>query len=561
MKPEQPKRIDIDAEWLRNIVRVAGERPLTSDEVGKLGAMVETGLWVMGQLQAQQLSAKRLFRMLFGPSSEKTTVVFPEPAETETETDDSEESDPSEADPPGHDDDSDEPAADDENEDDKRKGHGRNPAADYTGADKTCVPHESLKPGEVCPACHMGKVYEQRMPKVVVRVTGGAPLAANVYEMQRLRCNLCGKVFTAKAPTDANKCKYDETAAAMIALLRYGSGLPHNRLAKLQASLGIPLPTSTQWDIVSKAASSLAPVHEELIRQAAQGELLHNDDTSMPVLALTGKRRAKEAPPDDPPERTGMFTTGIVSRVEGRRITLFFTGRQHAGENLADVLAHRAAELASPILMCDGLARNIPRSFATILANCMAHARRYFVDVADNFPSECRYVLESLAKVFRNDARSRKEQMSKDERLAFHKEHSAPVMAKLKMWFEAQFEERKVEPNSGLGQAFSYMLKRWDALTLFLRKPGAPLQNNICERALKRAIMHRKNSLFFRTLRGARIGDMYMSLIHTAEQCGADPLDYFVALLRNAEAVSDAPAEWMPWNYADARTRLVGKAA
>lgn len=555
MRPAPPRRIDIDAEWLRNIVRVAGERVLTSDEVGKLGAMMEMSLWVMGALQAQQLSAKRMFRMLFGPSSEKTTVVFPEPDETD-ESAGSDESEDEDNDPDSQ------PAAEDNDEDeDKRKGHGRNPAADYTGADKTCVSHESLKPGDVCPACNKGKVYEQRMPKVVVRVTGGAPLAATVYEMQRLRCNLCGEVFTARAPPDAGESKYDATAAAMIALLRYGSGLPHNRLAKLQASLGIPLPASTQWDVVSGAAPSLAPAHEELIRQAAQGELIHNDDTPMPVLALTGKRRAKEAPPGDPPERTGMFTTGIVSLLDGRRITLFFTGRQHAGENLADVLAHRAAQLASPILMCDGLARNIPQAFATILANCMTHARRHFVDVADNFPSECRYVLESLAKVFHNDARCRKEQMSKDERLAFHKEHSAPIMAELKAWFERQFDERIVEPNSGLGQAFSYMLKRWDALTLFLRKPGAPLQNNICERALKRAIMHRKNSLFFKTLRGARIGDMYMSLIHTAEQCGADPLDYFVALQRYAEAVSDAPAEWMPWNYTETRARLADEAA
>ncbi len=561
MRSDQPKRIDIDAERLRKIVRVAGERPLTKEELAELTALVETALWLMGALQEQQLSAKRLFRMLFGPSSEKTNVVFPETGEA----DESEDSNESDAEQQGADDGGDLDAKsttdDKDDEEDKRKGHGRRPASDYRGADKICVPHESLKPGQLCPACNKGKVYEQRMPAVVVRVTGGSPLAAKVYEMQRLRCNLCGEVFTARAPPDADKPKYDETAAAMIALLRYGSGLPHNRLAKLQSSLGIPLPASTQWDVVSHAAPSLAPAFEELIRQAAQGDLVHNDDTTMPVLALTGKRRAKEAPADDPLERTGMFTTGIVSRLGGWRITLFFTGRQHAGENLADVLAHREAQLEPPILMCDGLARNIPAELAAILANCMSHARRHFVDVADNFPREVRYVLDTLAKIFRNDAHCRKERMSDEQRLAFHKSNSASIMAKLKLWLETQFEERKVEPNSGLGQAFTYMLKRWDKLTLFLRKLGAPLQNNICERALKRAIIHRKNSLFYRTLEGARIGDMYMSLIHTAEQCAADPFDYLVALHRHASAVADAPAKWMPWNYTEARARLIDQAA
>ena len=95
------------------------------------------------------------------------------------------------------------------------------------------------------------------------------------------------------------------------------------------------------------------------------------------------------------------------------------------------------------------------------------------------------------------------------------------------------------------------MLKRWDRLTLFLRKAGAPLENNICERALKRAIVHRKNSLFYRSLRGAHVGDVIMSLIHTAAECGTDPFEYLVALQRHAAAAKQSPAEWLPWNYTE----------
>ena len=175
--------------------------------------------------------------------------------------------------------------------------------------------------------------------------------------------------------------KYDATAAGMIALLKYGSGVPFYRLERLESHLGIPLPVATQWQIVAAAAARLMPVWEELIRQAAQGQLLHNDDTSMRILCF--RREASDV-------RTGLFTSGIVSVWAGHRIAMFFTGRQHAGENLAEVLRRRAAALAPPIQMCDALSRNAPQPWRVLLANCLAHGRRHFVEVVKSFPDQCR---------------------------------------------------------------------------------------------------------------------------------------------------------------------------
>jgi len=169
-----------------------------------------------------------------------------------------------------------------------------------------------------------------------------------------------------------------------------------------------------------------------------------------------------------------------------------------------------------------------------------------------NFPEECRFVLETLGDVYKNDAVCKEQNMSPDERLLFHQTESGPLMDKLHEWFVAQFEEKRVEPNSGLGEAISYMLKHWEPLTLFLRKAGAPLDNNICERALKKAILHRRNSLFFKTDNGARVGDLFMSLIHTCHLCGADPFDYLTALQEHSAKVAQAPQDWLPWNYAEA---------
>ena len=152
-----------------------------------------------------------------------------------------------------------------------------------------------------------------------MRIVGQAPLQATVYELDRLRCNLCGEVFTAPEPEGIGPEKYDETTAAMIALLKYGSGMPFYRLEKLEQALGIPLPASTQWGIVEDHAEGIQAAREELIRQAAQGEALHNDDTSMRALKM-----ARE-PSDD---RTGVFTSGIVSTQQGRRIALYFPSRR-----------------------------------------------------------------------------------------------------------------------------------------------------------------------------------------------------------------------------------------
>src|SRR6202049_4069544 len=244
------------------------------------------------------------------------------------------------------------PENDSEPPSDKTPGHGRNGASAYTGAKTVAVPHPTLHPGDPCPGCEKGKVYPQKEPRTLVRVVGQAPLAATVYALDRLRCNLCGEVFTAPEPEGVGAEKYDETTAAMIALLKYGSGMPFYRLEKLEQLLGIPLPASTQWEIAEEEAEMIKAARDELIRQAAQGEGLQNDDTSMRVLHL-----ARE-PSDD---RTGVFTSGIVSTKQGQRIALYFTGRQHAGENLRDVLEHRVAELARPLQMCDALSRNTPK--------------------------------------------------------------------------------------------------------------------------------------------------------------------------------------------------------
>jgi transposase len=183
------------------------------------------------------------------------------------------------------------------------------------------------------------------------------------------------------------------------------------------------------------------------------------------------------------------------------------------------------------------------------------------VKVTANFPEPCRFVLETFREIYGYDAVARKQGMSAEQRLAFHQEHSKPVMEKLHVWLKTQLDERLVEPNSGLGQAISYLLNHWQKLTLFLEKPGVPLDNNIVERALKKAILHRKNSLFYKTRKGAQMGDLFMSLIHTCELNDVNAFDYLTELLRHTEELKRSPSEWMPWNYRETLSRLSALAA
>jgi hypothetical protein len=154
-----------------------------------------------------------------------------------------------------------------------------------------------------------------------------------------------------------------------------------------------------------------------------------------------------------------------------------------------------------------------------------------------------------MGEVYANDATAREQNLSAPDRLSFHQQRSEPVMKRLHGWLEAQLAEKKVEPNSGLGKAIHYLLRHWKGLTAFLREAGAPLDNNICERALKRAVLHRKNALFYKTLHGAGVGDVFMSLIHTCQLCEANPFDYLTELQRHIHLVTAHPSLWMPWNY------------
>jgi transposase len=432
--PLAPEIIDVDSRQFDSLLaRLEAGQPETDDHVA-VRQLAQAYKQLFALIGDKQTTIARLRKMLFGASTELAENVLGDEASTDAQAAASTGDEPAVDDAPSSSSDATAPG-----EKPRTPGHGRRAADDYPGAIHQDIGHPTLSPGDSCPDCAQGTLYAKK-PIALVRFVGQAPLQATVYQLQRMRCSLCGKTFTAPAPAEASE-KYDPSVAAMIGLMKYGSGLPFNRIDRLQENCQVPLPASTQWQLVAGAATLLFVAYEELIRQAAQGEVLHNDDTTIKILALLGER-AKKNPPadDDQPKRTGLFTSGVVAlRQCGdamRRVALFFSGRKHAGENLERVLRQRAAELAAPIHMCDGLARNLPGELKTILANCLAHGRRNFVELHDRFPKECRHVIEAFKIVYRNDKIARQEKLSAAQRLVYHQEHSRGTMDDLKAWLE-----------------------------------------------------------------------------------------------------------------------------
>jgi len=543
-RQKDPQPLEISLSETEELLKRIDEKKLEDKDFEKIKAFIKSFVFIQRLLERQKLSIKKLKNLFWGNTrTEKSKNILPE-TESNKDKDDGE----GEVSGSGieYED------SKKENIEKKKKGHGKNGASAYVGAEEVYIPHEKLKAGQLCPYCGKANLYKWKKDGIEIRIKGSAPLKAWVYKLEKLRCALCGKLYTAQLPREAGNEKYDAQAGAMIAMLKYGSGFPFYRLDNFQKALGVPVPASTQWEVVVSVFKSAIHPYEEMVRQAAQGELIHTDDTGVKILSIIKENKEEKVVEEGAPDwekRKATYTTGIMSKVGDHVIVLYFSGRRYAGENLDEVLRKRAMGLGPPLQMCDALNQNYPKEFATIIINCLSHGRRQFVELIESYPRECRFVIETLAEVYQYDKEARIEKMTPRERLCFHQEKSKPLMDKLEKWFAEQFSQKKVEPNSSLGGVIKYMQNHWQKMTGFLRIEGAPLDNNCLERALKVAILNRKNAYFYKTLKGAHVGDVFMSLIETCRREKVNPFEYLTKIQENAINVINNPGKWLPWNY------------
>jgi hypothetical protein len=423
----------------------------------------------------------------------------------------------------------------------KPRANGRISAQDYKNKTRIEVNHDELCKGSDCPACKRGRLYPAKRG-IEIRLVGQNDQSVQCYELEKLRCHSCGEQFTASMPAAAPKAKTDAHFNAQVAVKKYYLGVPFYTQERYQAMVGTPISDSSLWLSSEVVADCTYPILGQLEKRAVLGDLLHYDDTWHRILSRI--QHLKDNPEE---KRKGTYTTGVVANFEGHPIYLFYTGKQHAGENMNDLLAKRPKDLPPIKTMCDALAANLSHEFKTIVINCLSHGLRKFSDIESYFPDDCSIVLSALGDIYANDRATH--EMDDKTRLAYHQAYSQPILETLHQTLQQKMDNHEIEPNSHLGSAVNYLLKHWQALTEFIRVEGAPLDNNICEQALKKMIKLRKTAMFFKTEHGAYVGSLLLSLIATCEANQVNPIDYLVACQQYKSQLFKEPHRFLPWNY------------
>ena len=427
----------------------------------------------------------------------------------------------------------------------KRKGHGRLKASAYEGAEIIEVSHPDLARGDTCPEEYCdGKLYELSEPGIMLQITGSPSARATHYQLQKLRCSVCEVIFTAPLPEGVEDVKYTVSLIAMLMINKYFMSIPLYRQENLQSYLGVPLPASTQWELMAEHEDVLKALYHAFEYDGAQARGISIDDTKARILEQIAKNKKAQKKSD----KASCYTTGIVCAHDDHMSYIFVTDNKTAGKSVAPFLRLRNKELPVPYLMCDALTANIPHEMSEdlyLLCHCLTHARRQFYELPNGYDDLADEVMRMIGKIYDHDAVTKT--MSAEERLAYHQKHSQPIMDELHAYLSDQ--EQEFEPNGVAGCAISYILKRWTELSQFLRHAYVPLDNNLTERALKLIIQIRKSCMFYKTLNSAKIASYIQTALYSAAQNEVNPYEYISAVLTHKQAVMQNPDKWLPWNY------------
>lgn len=453
----------------------------------------------------------------------------------------------------------------------KPKGHGRNGASAYTRARHFFHTLAKDVVGSQCENCRCGKMHPYRV-KIRIHVSGQPLFDATLDHHEQARCRECGHIIRASGPEreglGSDYIRYDWSACAMLMMMHYFAGAPFKRLETLHASWGIPLPDANQWEVVSAADDLLLPLYRAVERHAIErATAFRVDDTGSMVISLKKEIEAEIAALErlgksTKDVRTGINATGFYWETTEGPIILFYTGRHHAGEMVDELLRHRLLSSPKLVKSTDGASKNFDHEQAdkVIESACNAHALLKFRDLKDKHPAEYAEVASLYKQVFDNDDSARALGLPPVERMLHHRQHSKPLMEKLKKLCEAKLKSKLVEPSSPLWKPLTFIVNQWERLTRFYEVPGVPLDTNLVEQALIIPVRYLAGSFNYQTADGAMVGDRAMSLIATARANGIEPVAYLTDCLRCHGDLAARPEHYLPWVYRE-RTRAPSKAA
>ncbi len=429
---------------------------------------------------------------------------------------------------------------------------GKSSVDDYAQARKCHHYHPELKPGDPCPSCLKGRLYEER-PRRQLLFEGGPPISPVAHISHDLRCNFCKEIFPAQpsdeAKVDGLGCedRFGYSAIAMIVVLRYFSQLPWYRNCRVHDMVGINLAPSSQYDQCEKLANALQPLDKLSQLLASQASLFMVDDTSGKILSKRQAVVAKRATGELALRDGCHSSVAIAFLEEGTPLIRIKTDIIHAGEWMDELLKDRPRGLAPPKVMWDRLSSNTVGVIPIIDVACNQHARQNFKECCLDAPKLIMPILALFKEMFRQDSLTGA--MDPQTRLAHHQEFSQPIFTEIVTRCQSMLDEKKVLPNSNIGRACNYMINHKEALSGFLRYEGAPISNNLVERTILYLVILRKNVHFYKTLLGARVADIILSTGLSAFYLGINVFHYFRLILAHQDEVAANPADWLPWRF------------
>jgi hypothetical protein len=443
----------------------------------------------------------------------------------------------------------------------KPKGHGRTGAAAY--AEKaTHVFHKLVGGviGMICAVCSIGRMVRYR-EKVIIRVIGQSNFAAEAHHFEQARCNNCHRIVRADGSVDvlvglgSSYITYDWSACAMLLFLHYFSTTPLKRLDSMHAGWGVPMPDSNLWKLADQCDDLLLPMYRALERYGiAKAESLRIDDTGAEIIETRRRIKAElealEAAGEPTKDlRTAINATGVYLETKDEKIILFYTGRHHAGEMLDQLLEHRHASSEKLAKVTDGAAKNFDHNHRDKLAEgtCNTHSFLKFRAIKDKYPLEYATVGAIYDKIYENEDEVKRRKLGKIERRDYHREHSKPLMLKLKEFCDEKIRTKTVEPASALWEPVTFVINQWSRLILFCEEPGVPLDTNLVEQQLIIPLRYLAASFNYHTETGAEVGDRAMSLIATARANDVEAVAFLKECLSNHEDLAKRPEHYFPW--------------
>jgi hypothetical protein len=563
------QRINITLDELRRLRNRIDDQKLESDDWPLVGALVSK-LIARTEKQQRRMLAKIAAQQAQqdGQAAEDTGSAAPEGESRDEGTVSTEETSPAAGSSeerttgPGSDvgDTEQSPA------EDKPKGHGRNGVDAYVNA--THFDHELQQGiiGQLCQDCGPGR-GRGRMThyreKVIVWIVGQPLFAAQVHHYEQARCRICGKIIRATGPAEvlegvgSSYITYDGSACAMLIVMHYFAGFPFKRLESLHQGWGVPMPDANQWEIVDVCADHLGPLYKALEQHGIQNALSFRiDDTGSMVISIRQQIHAEIAALERLGEstqdvRTGINATGVYFETAEGVVLLFYTGRHHAGEIIDQLIQHRQRTKPKLVKVTDGASKNFAhgQEDKLIEATCNAHAFLKFRAIKDSYPAEYAVAGEVYKKVFDHDDEAKARGLTPTERMHYHREHSKPLMEKLKTMCADKIKSKLVEPSSLLWEPLTFIINQWSRLTKFYEEPGIPLDTNLVEQQLVIPVRYLAGSFNYKTHNGAEVGDLHMSLVATARANGVEPVAYLTDCLRNHEDLAQRPQDYLPWVY------------